>query len=85
MTSFRVVYSRGSFAFAITCGTREQALARALAISREPGVWHVHVEDDSGTRVILSEIAGELRGGVAAAVRPVSTRRKQEWRDLPEE
>jgi hypothetical protein len=77
MASFRVVYSRGSFAFAIACDTREQALTRALAISREAGVWHVHVEDGHGTRSILPELPGPLKIEIVPVSRGICTARKQ--------
>ena len=67
MSGFRVVYSRGSFAFAITCDTREQALARAVSISHEAGVWHVHVEEAAGMRAVLPDIVGNLRSGIPTA------------------
>lgn len=53
MTGFRVVYSRGSFGFTIACATLEQALTRAISVSREAGVWHVQVEDQNGRPVTL--------------------------------
>jgi hypothetical protein len=53
MSGHRVLYSRGSFSFAIACATREQALARALSISREAGVWHVQMEDPNGKRFVF--------------------------------
>ena len=68
MTGFRVVYSRGSFAFAIACGTMEQALARAISVSREAGVWHVQVEDQNGRPVTLTSGAiGMQRRATGAA------------------
>lgn len=77
MSRFRVIYSRGSFAFAITCETREQALARAIAISRQAGVWHVHVEDGGGTRTMLPDIFADLSGGMVPAARAVRRGRER--------
>ena len=66
MTGFRLVYRRGSFAFAIACASLEQALARAVSVSREAGVWHVQVEDESGRPVALTS------GGIAMHRRSVT-------------
>ena len=54
MSRYRVVYSRGSFGFVTLCDTHDQALAKAQALHRTIGVWHVHVEDMEGNRVASS-------------------------------
>ena len=51
MSRYRVVYSRGSFGFVTLCDTCEHAMAKANALHRTSGVWHVHVEDAHGNRI----------------------------------
>lgn len=52
MSRYRVVYSRGSFGFMSLFETHEQALAEAHTLQRTIGVWHIHVEDAQGTKII---------------------------------
>ncbi|MBV9571462.1 MAG: hypothetical protein JO056_09505 [Alphaproteobacteria bacterium] len=52
MHAFRVIYRQGSFSLADDYSSWEQALARAVSLLADPGVWHVHVEDPLGRRVV---------------------------------
>ena len=94
MAGFRVVYSRGSFAFAIACVSLEQALARAISVSREAGVWHVQVEDENGRPAALTSggigmqrgpfcLSSPLRSASRLTMLPLP-KAKRNAKDLPE-
>lgn len=51
MAKYRVCYRRGSFALADDCENYGEALARALYLREQRGVWTVRLEDTAGALV----------------------------------
>jgi len=68
MGRFRVTYRQGSFRRSDLCGTRHEAVLRALSLIVEPGVHHIRVEDETG-RTIVREGDLETQTGPANAGR----------------
>ncbi|MFL5238022.1 MAG: hypothetical protein ACJ8EL_10545 [Rhizomicrobium sp.] len=58
---FNINYHQGSFTFRESCGTREEALLRVLALKAARGVWHVEVEDEKGSLVLNGADIDEAR------------------------
>ena len=58
---FHINYHRGSFSFRESCGTREDALLRVLALKAAHGVWHIHIEDEQGGLVLHGADIDEAR------------------------